>query len=204
MRYQSARQMVFQAYLAQQGSVMESAAEIARLGAQIQRSRKQNNDWRICHGLEAGMVISAVERQAPHLQALCRYCWGPFTREELDRDREWLHLALVRAMMGRQLPGQGGREHPPAEARRTLLALTWASIYHHGEATYPYNRQGLAGPRAIKAWIEDEKGQTIDTRDWSRRDRTTWGGVWVALLDTLDRWESQALGPVAELIPQAA
>lgn len=204
MRYQSARQMIFIAYQAQRGSVMESASEIMRLGARVQHTQKQNNDWRIAHGLEAGMVISAVERQAPHLQALCRVCWGPFTREELEVDRERLHVALVRAMMRRKLPGQGQEERPTAEAWRTLTALAWAAIYHHGESTYPYNRPGLAGPRAIKAWLEEERGTTIETRDWSRSDRLTWGDVWKQLRTVLDDWEAQCLGPVAALIPRAA
>lgn len=204
MRFTSARHMVFVAYQAQRGSVMESASEIMRLGARVQHTQKQNNDWRIAHGLEAGMVISAVERQAPHLQAMCRVCWGPFTREELAEDREWLHAALVRAMMGRRLPGQGDAEHPPAEAWRTLTALAWAAIYHHGETTYPYNRQGLTGPRAIKAWLEGECGQTIDVGRWSRAGRLSWSDVWRQLRTILDEWEGQALGPVAALIQRAA
>jgi len=204
MRYTSARNMIFIAYQAQRGSVMESASEIMRLGARVQHTQKQNNDWRIAHGLEAGMVISAVERQAPHLQAMCRVCWGPFTREELAEDREWLHAALVRAMMGRRLPGQGDSEHPSTEAWRTLKALAWAAIYHHGEATYPYNRPGLAGPRAIKAWLEEERGTTIDVRRWSASGRLSWDDVWRQLRTILDDWESQALGPVAALIPRAA
>ena len=89
MRYISARQMIFDAYQAQRGSVMESASEIMRLGARVQHTKKQNHDMQIAHGLEAGMVISAVERQAPHLQALCRYCWGPFTRDELKQEKQY-------------------------------------------------------------------------------------------------------------------
>lgn len=204
MRYQSARQMIFQAYQSQRGSVMESASEIMRLGARVQHTRKQNHDAQICHGLEAGMVISAVERQAPHLQALCRYCWGPFTPDEVAGDREWIHTALVRAMMARRMPGQGDNEHPNAEAFRQMKALAWAAIHHHGEATYPYNRPGLAGPRAIKSWLEEWHGQSIDVNRWSRTGRISWDDIWRQMLDTLDQWESQALQPVAALIPRAA
>jgi len=204
MRFFSARQCIFDAYQAQRGSVMESASEIMRLGARVQHTQKQNNDWRIAHGLEAGMVISAVERQAPHLQALCRVCWGPFTPEELAGDREWIHVALVRAMMRRKLPGQGDSERPSTDAWRTLTALAWAAIYHHGEATYPYNRPGLAGPRAIKRWLEEECGQTIDVGRWSRAGRLSWDDVWRQLRTILDEWEGQALGPVAALIQRAA
>lgn len=204
MRFFSARQCIFDAYQAQRGSVMESASEIMRLGARVQHTQKQNNDWRIAHGLEAGMVISAVERQASHLQAMCRVCWGPFTRQELAGDREQLHRELVRAMMGRRLPGQGDAERPTAEAWRTLTALAWAAIYHHCESTYPYNRPGLAAPRAIKAWLEEERGTTIDVQRWSRAGRLSWDDVWRQLRTVLDDWESQALGPVAALIPRAA
>lgn len=204
MRYLSARQMIFDAYQAQRGSVMESAAEIARLGAMVQHTKKQNHDWQIAHGLEAGMVISAVEQQPTHLQALCRYCWGPFTPDELERDREWLHASLVREMMGRRLPGQGDEPRPSADAFRALVSLTWAAIYHHGQATYPYNRPGLGGPRAVKRWLEEERGQTIDVHRWSRDGRLSWDDVWRSLLTVLDEWESQALGPVAALIPRAA
>jgi hypothetical protein len=196
--------MVFDAYKAQRGSVMESASEIMRLGARVQHTKKQNNDWPIVHGLEAGAVISCVEALPQHLRALTLICFGPYTRDELSTDREWLHTALVRAMVRRRLPGQGSGDYPSTEAWRTLTALAWAAIYHHGEATYPYNRQGLVGPRAISAWLEEEQGTTIDTRDWTRGDRTTWGQIWRLMLTILDDWESQALGPVAELIPRAA
>jgi hypothetical protein len=195
--------MVFDAYKAQRGSVMAGAAEKAKLGADVQLSVKQNNDWRIVHGLEAGAVISCVEALPQHLRALTLICFGPYTRDELSTDREWLHTALVRAMVRRRLPGQGSGDYPSTEAWRTLTALAWAAIYHHGEATYPYNRQGLVGPRAISAWLEEEQGTTIDTRDWTRGDRTTWGQIWRLMLTILDDWESQALGPVAELIPRA-
>jgi len=204
MRYISARQMVFDAYKAQRGSVMESASEIMRLGARVQHTKKQNNDWRIVHGLEAGAVISCVEALPQHLRALTLICFGPYTRDELSTDREWLHTALVRAMVRRRLPGQGSGDYPSTEAWRTLTALAWAAIYHHGEATYPYNRQGLVGPRAISAWLEEEQGTSIDTRYWTRGDRTTWGQIWRLMLTILDDWEGQALGTVAALIPTAA
>ncbi|WP_339934571.1 hypothetical protein [Vreelandella glaciei] len=204
MRYDSARSMIFQAYHEQRGSVMAYAAEIARMGAQVQTTERNNNDWRIVSGLEAGMVISAVERQSQHLQALARYCFGPFTRDELAEDREWLHAALMQVAMTMRLPGQGQSEYPPAEAVNQLRWIVSAAIHHHAEATYPYNRPGLHNPRRIAAWIEEEHGEEVDVGRWSRSGRACWGGVWERLLDTLDRWESQVLAPVAALIVKAA
>lgn len=204
MRYDSARSMIFQAYHEQRGSVMVYASQIAELGAQVQSSQKQNNDWRIVSGLEAGQVISAVESQPMHLQALARYCFGPFTRDELAEDREWIHTALIHVGMQMRLPGQGQAERPPAEAARQLRWIVSAAIHHHAETTYPYNRPGLHNPRRIAAWIELEHGEVVDVGRWSRSGRACWGGVWERLLDTLDRWEGQALAPVAALIQKAA
>lgn len=163
-----------------------------------------DNDWKIVSGLEAGQVISAVERQPQHLQALARYCFGPFTRDELAEDREWLHAALMHVGMQMRLPGQGQAERPPAEAAQQLRWIVSAAIHHHAETTYPYNRPGLHNPRRIAAWIEEEHGEEVDVGRWSRSGRACWGGVWERLLDTLDRWESQALAPVAALIQKAA
>lgn len=179
------------------------ASQIAELGAQVQGTQKQNNDWRIVNGLESGQVISAVENQPPHLQALARYCFGPFTKDELAEDREWLHAALMQAALRMRLPGQGQSDYPTAEAARQLRWIVSAAIHHHAEVTYPYNRPGLHNPRRIAAWIEEEHGEEVNTRDWSRRDRSTWGGIWERLLDTLDRWECQTLAPVATLITSA-
>lgn len=204
MRYGSARQMIFDCYHEQRGSVMQHAAEIARMGAQIQTTQRNNNDWRIVHGLESGQVISAVESQPMHLQALARYCFGPFTRDELAEDWEWIHAALMHVGMQMRLPGQGQAERPPAEAARQLRWIVSAAIHHHAETTYPYNRPGLHNPRRIAAWIEQEHGEEVDVGRWSRSGRACWGGVWERLLDTLDRWESQALAPVAGLIHRAA
>ncbi len=159
-----------------------------------------DNDWKIVHGLESGQVISALESQSLHLQALARYCFGPFTRDELAEDREWLHTALMHVGMRMRLPGQGQNEQPPTDAVRQLQWIVSAAIYHHSEVTYPYNRPGLHNPRRIAAWIEEEHGEEVNTRDWSRRDRSTWGGVWERLLNTLDQWECEALAPVAALI----
>jgi len=203
MRFISARQCIFDAYHEQRGSVMQHAAEIARMGAQIQTTQRNNNDWRIVHGLEAGQVISTVERLPQHQQALARYCFGPFTRDELAEDREWLHTALMQAAMTMRLPGQGQSDYPNAEVARQLRWIVSAAIHHHAETTYPYNRPGLHNPRRIAAWIEMEHGEEVNTRDWRRRDRSTWGGVWDKLLDTLDRWECEALAPVAALITSA-
>ena len=204
MRFLSARQCIFDAYHEQRGSVMAYAAEIARMGAQVQTTERNNNDWRIVHGLEAGQVISAVESQPMHLQALARYCFGPFTRDELSEDREWIHTALMHVGMRMRLPGQGQSERPSSEAARQLRWIASAAIHHHAETTYPYNRSGLHTPRRIAAWIEAEHGAEVNTRDWSRKDRSTWSGIWDKLLHTLDSWECEALAPVAKLTSKAA
>lgn len=204
MRYDSARSMIFQAYHEQRGSVMAHVAEIARMGAQIQTTQHPNNDYRIVHALEAGAVISAVENQPPHRAALCRYCFGPFTADQLSADREMLHASLMQAAAGMRLPGQGQSQYPTAETARQLQWIASAAIYHHGQATYPYNRPGLHNPRRIAAWIYDEHGEQIDVGRWSRHGRTCWGGVWEKLLRELDEWESQALAPVAALVKRAA
>ncbi|BCB62206.1 hypothetical protein HaloA020_29070 [Halomonas sp. A020] len=163
-----------------------------------------DNDWRIVNGLEAGQVISAVENQPQHLQALARYCFGPFTRDELAEDREWIHAALMHVGMQMRLPGQGQAERPSAEAARQLRWIVSAAIHHHAETTYPYNRPGLHNPRRIAAWIELEHGEVVDVRRWAASGRTCWKGVWERLLDTLDRWECAALAPVAGLLVKAA
>ena len=163
-----------------------------------------DNDWKIVHGLEAGQVISAVENQPQHLQALARYCFGPFTKDELAEDREWLHTALMHVGMQMRLPGQGQSEYPPAEAVNQLRWIVSAAIHHHAETTYPYNRPGLHNPRRIAAWIELEHGEEVDVGRWSRSGRACWGGMWEKLLDTLDQWECRALAPVAHIIQKAA
>tara|TARA_R110002051_G_scaffold320784_1_gene406807 strand:+ start:1071 stop:1661 length:591 start_codon:yes stop_codon:yes gene_type:complete len=196
--------MIFDAYHEQRGSVMAYAQEIARMGAQVQTTQRNNNDWRIVNGLEAGAVISAVENQPAHLAALARYCFGPFTKDELAGDRERLHTALMQVAMKIRLPGQGQSERPPVEAARQLCWIVSAAIHHHAETTYPYNRPGLHNPRRIAAWIAQEHGEKIDIRRWSAHGRTCWRGVWEHMLDTLDRWECAALAPVAELLPKAA
>jgi hypothetical protein len=163
-----------------------------------------DNDWKIVHGLEAGQVISAVENQPQHLQALARYCFGPFTKDELAEDWEWLHTALMHFGMQMRLPGQGQSEYPTAEAARQLRWIVSAAIHHHAETTYPYNRPGLHNPRRIAAWIETEHGEAVDVGRWTRSGRACWGGVWERLLDVLDRWEGEVLAPVAALIVKAA
>lgn len=167
--------------------------------------RLPDNDWRIVHGLECGQVIAAVERLPQHLQALVRYCFGPFTRSELAEDAEWVQLALYAKLQrdGVRLPGQG-KGLPTAEQLETLRYLCAAALYHHGEVTWPYSRPGLPTPRAVRAWMLDEFGVEVDVRRWSASGRACWGGAWEWMLRVLDSWEAEALAPVAELVPQAA
>lgn len=204
MRFISARQMVFQAYQTREGGSMAQAAEMARLGARIQTTQLNNNDWAIVHGLEAGMVISVVESLPQHLQACARLFWGPFTRDELDDDRECVHHALVHAMQSRRLPGQGQDERPQVEAVRAMQELCWAAIYHHGEVTHPYGRRGLPGARSIDAWLQEERGFELDVRRWGAAGRLSWADVWRQMLNELDDWEAESLCVVSQLIDKAA
>lgn len=205
MRYISARQMIFDAYHEQRGSVMAYAQEIARMGAQVQTTQRNNNDWRIVNGLEAGAVISAVESQPAHLAALARYCFGPFTRDELAEDREIVEIALYQQMLhdGVKLPGQG-KGKPTAQQLETLRHLCMAALYHHSEVTWPYSRQGLHSPKAVRKWFNEYLGDDIDVRFWTRRDRATWGEVWNRALLIIDQWEQQSLYPISRIICDAA
>lgn len=205
MRYISARQMIFDAYHEQRGSVMAYAQEIARMGAQVQTTQRNNNDWRIVNGLEAGAVISAVENQPAHLAALARYCFGPFTKNELAEDREIVEIALYQQMIheGVKLPGQG-KGKPTVQQLETLRYLCMAALYHHSEVTWPYSRPGLSSPNAVRKWFNEYLDAEIDVRFWSRKDRATWGQVWEQALLVLDGWEQESLQQVAALITIAA
>ena len=164
-----------------------------------------DNDWKIVHGLEAGQVISAVENQPQHLQALARYCFGPFTKDELADDKEIVEIALYREMLneGMRLPGQG-KEKPTVRQLETLRYLCMAALYHHSEVTWPYSRQGLHSPTAVKKWFNEYLGAEIDVHYWSRKDRISWGKVWRTLLDRLDYWEYLSLSSLAPLVEKAA
>ncbi|WP_244945852.1 hypothetical protein [Bisbaumannia pacifica] len=193
--------MIFDAYQAQRGSVMESAAEVARLGVRVQTSQKQNNDWRIVHGLEAGQVIARVESLPQHLQALARYCFGPFTRDELAADAEVVQIALYQQLLadGVKLPGQR-RGRPTAEQLDVLRLFCGAVLHHHAEVTWPYSRPGLPTPRMVKRWVMDQFGLDLDVRFWKRKDRASWGSVWKNSLNILDSWEAEVLVSVSDMV----
>ncbi|MBS3668046.1 hypothetical protein KGA68_08930 [Halomonas boliviensis] len=197
--------MIFDAYHEQRGSVMAYAQEIARMGAQVQTTQRNNNDWRIVNGLEAGAVISAVENQSAHLAALARYCFGPFTKDELSGDRETVEIALYQQMIhnGVKLPGQG-KGKPTVQQLETLRYLCMAALYHHSEVTWPYSRPGLHSPKAVKKWFNEYLGAEIEVRFWTRGDRVAWGDVWKSILLILDYWERLALSPISKLLNKAA
>nr|WP_284047830.1 hypothetical protein [Halomonas gemina] len=184
---------------------MAAAAEKAKLGADIQLSQRQNNDWRIVHGLEAGAVIALVEALPSHLQALARYCFGPFTHDELAADAEVVQIALYRQLLadGVKLPGQGRRK-PTAKQLETLRYLCAAALYHHSEVTYPYRRQGLPTPKAVQRWMLEECGEKLEVRFWSRSDRVAWGALWERNLCILDSWEAECLAPMVTMYSRVA
>ncbi|WP_249325245.1 hypothetical protein [Vreelandella boliviensis] len=175
------------------------------MGAQVQTTQRNNNDWRIVNGLEAGAVISAVENQSAHLAALARYCFGPFTKDELSGDRETVEIALYQQMIhnGVKLPGQG-KGKPTVQQLETLRYLCMAALYHHSEVTWPYSRPGLHSPKAVKKWFNEYLGAEIEVRFWTRGDRVAWGDVWKSILLILDYWERLALSPISKLLNKAA
>ncbi|GAB2799008.1 hypothetical protein GCM10027040_27510 [Halomonas shantousis] len=201
MRYNSARQMIFDAYRMTGDSVMAGAIERAQLGNVVQASVKQNNDWRIVHGLEAGAVMSVVEALPAHLKALALYCYGPLTREERDEYLDEVQVALYRELLakGTKLPGQG-KGKPTQEMLNQLYWLCRTAAYHYAETTWPYSRPGLATPKAVQRFMADEYDVELDVHYWARRDRMTWGGVWVSATNALDDWDVVLLTPCAELM----
>ncbi|WP_163557558.1 hypothetical protein [Halomonas sp. NO4] len=203
MKYESARQMVFEAYLYQGGSLMAQAIEKARVGADVQLTNYRPVDGRICHGLEAGQVISRVESLPAFLQSLLVVLFGPFTADELDADREWVQLSLFRALIesGVRPPARGkGNQVPSVEQLEAMRALCHAALYHHAETTWPYNRPGLPTVRSVKRCLWEEFELELDASNWSRQDRPSWGRVWRSALTCLQEWEGTALAPVAELL----
>ncbi len=184
---------------------MAGAVEQAQLGTDVQRSRRQSNDWNIVHGLEAGAVISAVESLPENLHDLALYLFSPFTNDELDEARETVQIALYQHMLASsvRLPGQG-KGRPTADMLKTLRYLCCAALYHHSQVTLPYRRTGLPSPHAVRQWLHDEHGIELDTRFWSRNDRATWGTVWEHALRVVDGWECECLAPVAALVSDSA
>lgn len=102
-----------------------------------------------------------------------------------------------------KLPGQG-KGKPTVQQLETLRYLCMASLSHHSEVTWPYSRQGLHSPKAVKKWFNDYLDAEIDVRFWTRRDRATWGRVWGQTLLMLDHWERLALFPLSKLVNIAA
>lgn len=204
MRYISARQMIFDAYHEQRGSVMAYAQEIARMGTQVQTTQR-NNYVTNCEWTGSGCVISAVENQPVHLAALTRYCFGPFTKGELAGYREIVEIALYQQMIheGVKLPGQD-KGKPTVQQLEALRYLCMAALYHHSEVTWPYSRPGLHSPNAVRKWFNEYLGAEIDVRFWTRKGRTTWGCLWGQALLIIDRWEQRVLQRVAVLIRMAA
>ena len=204
MRYATARQMVFDAYRAGRGSVIAAAIDRARIGAEIQETVRDQN-WCIVHGLEAGAVISRVEALAPHMRDLVLVCFGPYTQDELMDRRESVALALYRAFLvaGRRLPGQGKSGPPAAATVEQLRALCQAALYHHSQTTWPYRRQGLSTPQAVRRWMWEECGVNLEGR-WSNAGRVDWDSVWAWLCARLDDWEASGLAPVSALARRRA
>ena len=195
MRYQSARQMVFDAYGTMGDSTLAGAIERAKLGRDIQTTQRQTQDSRIAHGLEAGAVISRVEAQPAHLQALLRICFGPFTRDELVDDGRAVVTALLRQATASQLAMPAGGDVVQ------LHCMCRAAVYHHAETTWPYRRQGLPTPQSVRSWVSDRCGHTLMGR-WRQAGRPAWHHIWEYCLQLLDDWEKQGLAPVAALLEE--
>lgn len=193
MQYRTARQMVFDALLAYPQSTMSSVAERAKLGCEVQETRKQNQDGKIAHGLEAGAVVSRVDSLPPEQRELILAAFGPFEKDRLEDHRNEVAKELVRQAMekGIKTPGRDIGQ---------VLRLCQSAVWHHVETTWPYRRQGLPTPQAVRSWIA-ERGGSLDGR-WTHVGRPGWWRLWAFCLDRLAEWEGEGLAPVAELLAE--
>lgn len=91
MKFISARQAIHDAY----------ATNLIRKGLEINpvcfgaagKTKKQNNDSRICHTVEAGIVIAAVEGLDEPFRSWAKWAYGPRTQEFLPEQAflfQWL------------------------------------------------------------------------------------------------------------------
>jgi len=204
MQFRTARQVIFDAYKTIGASTLARSIERARLGRDIQETHYPGQDGKIVHGLEAGMVISRVEALPDVPCSLVLYCFGPFTTEELEPEGEIIGAALFGSVIdsGLRLPGQEAGKTPSVGVRQQLASLCLAALYHHSQTTWPYRRQGLPTPQAVRDWIS-QRGTALEGR-WSYGNRPAWRWIWERCLAQLDEWEREGLAPVAELVGEQA
>ncbi|UYM16268.1 hypothetical protein [Endozoicomonas euniceicola] len=137
MKFLSARQAIHDAY----------ATNLTSKGFEINpvsfpssgNTRKQSNDSRICHTVEAGIVIAAVEGLEEPFRSWAKWAYGPRTQEflpEQNRFFRWLDEDVARRL------GESERQYREVTRQRirdvvAYTVLDYRSFIISGRHLYP-------------------------------------------------------------------
>ena len=96
MKFISARQAIHDAYAT---NLTSKGFEVNPVGFRSgSKTNKQNNDNRICHTVEAGIVIAAVEGLEEPFRSWAKWAYGPRTQEFLPEQArlfQWLEQDIT-------------------------------------------------------------------------------------------------------------
>ena len=96
MKFISARQAIHDAYAT---NLTSKGFEVNPVGFRSgSKTNKQNNDNRICHTVEAGIVIAAVEALEEPFRSWAKWAYGPRTQEFLPEQNcffRWLDSSVT-------------------------------------------------------------------------------------------------------------
>ena len=182
MKLKTARQAWHDAQHTSSSSPIARAAEIARLGADIQNTAWHNSLNRAAHIAQAGKVLQAISSLPASLQKLGNWLYGPLSTEESNMIVEDVQeLVFINSGVDR--------------SSDELYWLTRAVMRDYQDLVLERPMR-LQTPQAIRGWLADTHGVNLDTRHWSRE----WKPVWQRLWNALDDLDAQALAPVAKVV----
>ena len=180
MIFRSTRQAWHDASYVSSSSPVARAAEIARLGADIQNTAWHNSNNRAAHIAQAGKVLQAIDSLPAQLQQVGNWLYAPLTTEQSN----W----IVEDVQELIFIKSGCKGEDPYWMTRAVMRDYQDLVLDR--------RMRLQTPQAIRQWLADWHGVEIDTRYWTRR----WKPVWLKLWHTLDELDAQALAPVAKVV----
>ena len=187
MKFKTARQAWHDSMASVAPSPIARAAEIARLGADVQMTRAFNSTDRAAHMAQAGKVLVAIGTLPQECQDVGNWLYAPLSTVEQDELSESVHNAIwVKS---------GLCQDTPKRYKDCTYWMTRAVMRDYQDLVLG-RRMRLQTPQAIRGWLADWHGIDIDTRYWSRTYRLSWRRLWCAL-DDLD---AQALAPVAAVV----
>ncbi|MFJ2456826.1 hypothetical protein ACIOWK_34960 [Pseudomonas protegens] len=166
-----------------QGAVLQ---EMCLLGRLIQKTERATNASHAAHQAIAGRIQQAIDTLPAHLKAFGNHMYSPVATDD-DKDDAQEALFRLAYSMG---PTMYAKKFEKAGAVAEGVLYRYRRLHQGGQSE---GVDPCPSPEAFRAWLLNEFGLGLDSRNWDRE----WGEFVQACFNACNDLDKEALAPVS-------